>query len=408
MNLHSTLVPLKLAPHVPGGLDLCTPEDVEAGLGVDAIPLKRARELFGFGSNGLPPAHANPHQGIDKFARPAVPEGQLGVGLVERSLSAVRQAQGGGVSKCGPEPSFYGYTQPGVYGACRIQGKGIGSVALHRNIIGTAAATPTAVSPARRALITRLTQGGANPDNQAYTVLNVNQDQLLHGGTVPGVVFSPKAAHPIPFSLALGTQDVFNASSREVIPVLATGPILMSGDNCFDSRFPAGRSDADNWRTLDYPCEPMGKGSRQIILGIAAPLNVAENNGVGIMQQAPATLIRMGAIAMTGVKTNAAGAMPVAGRAAAQGGKAVEWLDVTQVDVNGVEIFTSPAQVAAAGGIGATQFHPESGNVWYPDFLVSPADNCRISLRNGAPAAANANDITAIAAMVGCERVASC
>jgi len=429
VNLDTTLVVMKRNPDVAGGLEPASPDEVTAGLGVDAVPLRTIREQFGFGGKGLPPKHANGHTGINKYGDPApAPRGQLGVTVAPGSVESLRvmKAQGSGpllqagtglpmgIEALGPNPGNIpaGYRAPAVYGACRMQGKGIGAVALHRQVAGIGVAPVIqANSPARPVRINRIVYGGINPDNALVGQMNVNQDQLIHGGLVPAQVFSPDAAHPVPFDLGLGTQDVFTASMREAVAAgPATGPMLLSGVNCFDSRFPCGPSTPGDWNTLDYPCPPMGKDSRQIILGLgAAPTALAGAVPATqvTMAQAPATLMRMGALTLTAVRAAAAGTSPVVGRNTGIGANAIEYLEVNQINVNGVEIFTSPSQVAATGGISGKNFHPNSNVVWYPDYIVSPADVFNVVMTSHGPAAP-ADNILVNGAILGCERIATC
>jgi len=303
-------------------------------------------------------------------------------------------AGGGGC----PTVEVPGYMEPGTRGACAPRGQGTGYFGVHDNRTGTTAATPFTVSPQRPVKITQLTAFGQDFADWAISVLRVNQDVLKHGGLAPASIFSPSARYPVEFDLVLTPADSITMSSQMHVTV-ANAQLQIGAANCYNSN-----------RGLDYPCSPIsnGKDARQIILGMntGAPAEAGTAATVATqINRAPDSPIRLGRLVLDAVLNgNGPTLSPRAGETAANGQRALEFVEVRQLDLNSVSIWTT---VPVNGAIPGGAFSAEAGGVFFPDVDADPSQTIRIGVVNRAAAAAGTltNALTVCGAFVGCELI---
>ena len=302
-------------------------------------------------------------------------------------------------ASCGPGviPAT-SYIDPGSSGACRPGGEGLGIFGAHLNATGGVAVTTTAVSPERPVNIRQALAGGSDLANWKIRALRINQDPILHGADAPASIFSKSARYPVEFDADLSTADTVTFSTLETVAaVVGAGEdrLMIGFQTCFDSR-----------RGLDFPCRPVTKrNNRQIILGIGVGVSPTENLGVATLSDSPDTPIRLGRLILEAVYNGTPDASPEAGVTATNGQRALQFIEVTQIDINGVTIFTtSPIN----GPIPGESLSVEAGGILFPDLVATQSDTLNIAVRNRAPAhaGAGANTITVNAAIIGCEVLA--
>ena len=336
---------------------------------------------------------------------------------------------GGGTTVGGcPTPSGP-YINPGTQGACAPRGSGYGWFGIHEATFNTTE-NATTVSPQRPVTIRQLIAN--TPVMQAATItsLKVNTDLLLHGSAAPLSIFAADAATPVPFDLTLSTADtvtvatqggfVPSASDQAQGGGLYNAQVELGGVNCYNSRY-----------GLDYACAPLGKGNRSIVLGMgttsiaAADIASLEEKTAS---QSPSTPIRLGRLvidawfsAATGATVAYTGDGPaLMGSAVAvkpiwggQGASALDWLKVTSVSINDVNLLTN---VPTNGGIPASSFSAQSVGHHFPDVVCSQADTIKVTVKSYAPGAGDVageptsatNAMKFTCAWVGCEVLGSC
>jgi len=294
-----------------------------------------------------------------------------------------------------------GYMDPGTRGPCAPRGSGTGYFGVHDNATGGTSETSAGASPQRPVRITALEAGGPNLSNWVMRTFRVNQDVIKHGGYVPMDIFGAAARYSVEFDMRLTPADTVTMGTSQLVSV-SDQDLLVGATNCFNSA-----------RGLDSPCEPISTGgSRQIILGLGTGIEAAEiTSGTGAaatasnLSDSPDSPIRLGRLCLAAVLNGTTvDASPRLGVTATNGMEYLSMIEVRQIDLNSVTIWTT---VPTNGAIPATAFAAESGGVFFPDVDVDPSNTIRVGVVNRAAEATGTgtNNAHVVGAFVGCELI---
>jgi len=295
--------------------------------------------------------------------------------------------------KCQPEVCGPCYSPPGYPGPCDPRVSGIGHFGLHQNLVGGVVGTQTVTSPQRDILAGVPIADAANLAAWLLTEVRILEDRILHGNAAPLSVFHPHAAHPISFDAKLCTSDrVFITTLQNQVAVLTTPNCNITLGTCFKMSNP------------DWACPPIRRDNRSYILGLGVANFVEAAGAVGLLTVAPSERSLLGWLILDGSYNGVTpDQSPRAGEVGANMQSALEFIDITQIDINAVNIFTTRDAVAGQSGIPARAFGPTSLGMFF-NFEVDSSKVVNVTGVNNvaANAIAGANTITLAGAVVGC------